>query len=147
MFASAAHDVRVSIFQQAYAPVPMETRGLVAEWSASAEDLTIWAATQSPHEVRAVASRILGLAEHRIRVIMRDTGGGFGQKVVPGREDLAIVLAARYLLPVVWEDGLLYGLMASFAAAVLVLVWWLAASRAPCRLESWSAFVLAHLLT
>ena len=59
----------------------METRGLVVEWSGG--ELTIWAATQAPHEVRAVASRVLGLDEHRIRVIMRDTGGGFGQKVVP----------------------------------------------------------------
>ncbi len=39
--------------QQAYAAVPMETRGIVVEWSAS-EELTIWAATQSPHEVRVV---------------------------------------------------------------------------------------------
>ena len=42
-----------------------------------------------------MASRVLGLDEHRIRVIMRDTGGGFGQKVVPLREDLCVMLAAR----------------------------------------------------
>ena len=30
---AAAHVVAVTIFQQAYAPVPMETRGIVAEWS------------------------------------------------------------------------------------------------------------------
>ena len=68
------HVVSEEIHQQAYAAVPMETRGLVVEWSGG--ELTIWAATQSPHEVRAVASRVLGLDEHRIRVIMRDTGGG-----------------------------------------------------------------------
>ena len=54
----------------------------------------MWAATQAPHEVRAVASRMLGLDEHRIRVIMRDTGGGFGQKTVPFREDICVLLAA-----------------------------------------------------
>ena len=70
-------------------PCPIETRGLVVEWSGG--ELTIWAATQAPHEVRAVASRVLGLDEHRIRVIMRDTGGGFGQKVVPFREDLCVI--------------------------------------------------------
>ena len=70
----AAHVVSEEIYQQAYAAVPMETRGLVVEWSGG--ELTIWAATQAPHEVRAVASRVLGLDEHRIRVIMRDTGGG-----------------------------------------------------------------------
>ncbi len=30
-----------------------------------------------------------------MRVIVRDTGGGFGQKVVPMREDMCILLAAR----------------------------------------------------
>ena len=93
--ASAAHVVEETIYQQAYMAAPMEPRGIVAEWEAAGEELTIWAATQSPHEVRSVCARALGLAEHRIRVVMRDTGGGFGQKVVPGREDICIALVAR----------------------------------------------------
>ena len=40
-------------------------------------------------------ARLLGIPEHQVRVIMRDTGGGFGQKVVPQREDMCIVLAAH----------------------------------------------------
>jgi carbon-monoxide dehydrogenase large subunit len=91
-FESAAHDVAVSIFQQAYAPVPIETRGMIAEWSG--EELTVWAATQSPHEMRMFLARLLGLGEHQVRVLARDTGGGFGQKVVPMREDMCIALAA-----------------------------------------------------
>jgi carbon-monoxide dehydrogenase large subunit len=91
--ASAAHVVAETIYQQAYAPVPMETRGLVVEWSGG--ELTIWAGTQAPHEVRAFCARLLGLPEHRVRVIMRDTGGGFGQKVQPMREDMCVMLAAR----------------------------------------------------
>jgi carbon-monoxide dehydrogenase large subunit len=91
--ASAAHVVTETFYQQAYAAVPMETRGMVVEWSAG--ELTIWAATQSPHEVRAFCSRLLGIPEHSVRVIMRDTGGGFGQKVIPYREDMCLMLAAR----------------------------------------------------
>src|SRR3546814_16012567 len=68
---------------------------MVAEWSSASDELTIWAATQAPHEVRLFCSRLLALPEHRVRVIMRDTGGGFGQKVVPQREDMCIMLAAR----------------------------------------------------
>ena len=90
-----AHDVGETIYQQAYAPVPMETRGMVAEWSG--EELTVWAATQAPHEVRMFLARLLGIGEHQVRVIMRDTGGGFGQKVVPMREDMCIALAALQL--------------------------------------------------
>jgi carbon-monoxide dehydrogenase large subunit len=95
IFASAAHVVSETLYQQGYSAVPMETRGLVVEWSAG--ELTIWTATQAPHEVRAFCARLLGLPEPRVRVIMRDTGGGFGQKVVPLREDMCLMLAARKL--------------------------------------------------
>ncbi|WP_029432083.1 xanthine dehydrogenase family protein molybdopterin-binding subunit [Blastococcus sp. URHD0036] len=94
VFASAAHVVEETIHQQAYQAVPMETRGLIAEYSAHDGGMTIWASTQVPHEVRLFCSRALGLSEHRVRVIMRDTGGGFGQKALPQREDLCVMLAA-----------------------------------------------------
>ena len=83
------------MYQQIHAPVPIETRGLVAEWEASSRELTMWASTQTPHELRAFAARLLGIPAQNVRVIMRDTGGGFGQKVVPMREDMCIMLAAR----------------------------------------------------
>ena len=82
VFAGAPWSVRETIVQQAAAAVPIETRGMVAEWVAPSGEMTIWAATQSPHEVRMFCARLLGLPEHRVRVIMRDTGGGFGQKVL-----------------------------------------------------------------
>jgi carbon-monoxide dehydrogenase large subunit len=95
LFASAPCVVKEHIYQQIYAPVPIETRGLVVEWEAASEELTLWASTQTPHELRAFCARLLGIAAQRVRVIMRDTGGGFGQKVVPMREDMCIMLAAR----------------------------------------------------
>ncbi|HSA48967.1 MAG TPA: molybdopterin cofactor-binding domain-containing protein, partial [Yinghuangia sp.] len=58
---------------------------------------TIWASTQAPHEVRAFCARLLAVAEHKVRVVMRDTGGGFGQKVLPQREDICVMLAATKL--------------------------------------------------
>ncbi|GAA3389128.1 xanthine dehydrogenase family protein molybdopterin-binding subunit [Cryptosporangium minutisporangium] len=94
-FAAAAHVVEHTLHQQAYAAVPMETRGLIVEYSAPTGEMTIWASTQSPHEVRLFCSRLLGMPEHRVRVVMRDTGGGFGQKAVPQREDMCLMLAAR----------------------------------------------------
>jgi aerobic carbon-monoxide dehydrogenase large subunit len=94
-FSSAAHVAEANVYQQIYAPAPMETRGMVVEWEASSGELTVWASTQTPHELRAFAARLLGIPAHGVRVIMRDTGGGFGQKVVPMREDMCILLAAR----------------------------------------------------
>ena len=95
IFASAAYAVSENVYQQIYAPVPIETRGMVVEWEAASGQLTVWASTQTPHELRAFCARLLGLPAQHVRVIMRDTGGGFGQKVVPMREDMCIMLAAR----------------------------------------------------
>ena len=94
-FAGAAHVAKAHIYQQSYVPVPIETRGMVVEWQAAPGELTVWASTQTPHELRAFTARLLGLSAQKVRVIMRDTGGGFGQKVVPMREDMCILLASR----------------------------------------------------
>ncbi|WP_102141549.1 xanthine dehydrogenase family protein molybdopterin-binding subunit [Mycobacterium hubeiense] len=94
-FNTAAHVVSENIYQQMYVPVPIETRGMVAEWQGASGELTIWASTQTPHELRAFAARLLGIPAQHVRVIMKDTGGGFGQKVVPMREDMCIMLASR----------------------------------------------------
>jgi carbon-monoxide dehydrogenase large subunit len=113
-FASAPHVVSEAIYQQAYAAVPMETRGIVVEWSAPSEELTIWSATQSPHEVRAFGARLLGLPEHRVRVVMRDTGGAFGQKVLVSREEMCIMLAAKKLpVALKWIEDRRENLMAA----------------------------------
>ncbi len=95
IFDAAAYTAKAHVYQQMYVPVPMETRGLVIEWDKASEELTLWASTQTPHELRAFCARLLGLPANKVRVIMRDTGGGFGQKVVPMREDMCIMLAAR----------------------------------------------------
>jgi carbon-monoxide dehydrogenase large subunit len=94
---SAAHVVSETIWEQAQGAVPMETRGLVVEWSRGSGELTVWAGTQAPHDVRMFAARLLGIPEHSVRVITRDVGGGFGQKTVPLREDICLLLAARKL--------------------------------------------------
>ncbi|WP_068279073.1 xanthine dehydrogenase family protein molybdopterin-binding subunit [Aldersonia kunmingensis] len=114
IFEGAAHVVEQTVYQQAYSAVPMETRGIVAEWSAPTGEMMIWASTQAPHEVRGVCARLFGIDEHRVRVIMRDTGGGFGQKVVPLREEICVMLAARKLPAAVkWIEDRQENLMAS----------------------------------
>ncbi len=91
---SVAHVVTEVICQHAAVPAPMETRGLIVECAGASGEVTIHAATQSPHEVRLFCSRLLGIPEHLVRVVMRDTGGGFGQKVMVQREEMCIMLAA-----------------------------------------------------
>ena len=46
-----------------------------------------------------------GIPEHRIRVIMRDTGGGFGQKIIVQRDEMCLMLAARKVPgPLKWVE-------------------------------------------
>ena len=97
IFAAAAHVVEVPVHQQAYAAVPIETRGIVVEHERGTDEVTMWVATQAPHEHRAFCARLLGIPEHRVRAIARDTGGGFGQKIFVQREEMCIMLAATKL--------------------------------------------------
>ena len=94
VFAAAAHVVTLTVDQQSQSACPMETRGIVVDHNPGSGEITIYAATQAPHEVRAFASRLLGVPENRIRVIMRDTGGGFGQKIMVMRDEMCVMLAA-----------------------------------------------------
>jgi len=57
---------------------PMETRAAVAEWTDGS--LTVWTGTQNPFGVRRELARALRLDEEKVRVIVPDTGGGFGGK-------------------------------------------------------------------
>src|SRR5579883_2882825 len=83
--ASAAHVVTRTFAMARVTNVPMEGRGLVAWWDAYGEELRVWPSTQSPHEIKAFAARVLGIGEHRVRVEFGDVGGGFGQKMFPTR--------------------------------------------------------------
>ena len=67
--------------QHRYVNVPMETRGLVAEWDAGAKQLELVLACQGVHERRLFYSRMLGLPDDDIHIVMRDVGGSFGQKI------------------------------------------------------------------
>ena len=95
VFASAAHVVeRDDLPAGVRARCRWRAAGSSSTTSRATGELTIYAATQAPHEVRLFCSRLLGIPEHRIRVVMRDTGGGFGQKVMVQREEMCLMLAA-----------------------------------------------------
>ena len=114
VFASAAHVASETIYQQAYAPVPIEGRGLVVDYSSVTGDLTIHASTQTPHEVRLFCSRLLGMPEERVRVVTRDTGGGFGQKVMVQRDEMCLMLAGPVVgAPLKWVEDRRENLLAA----------------------------------
>lgn len=57
---------------------PMEPRAAVAEWNDGR--LTVWTATQNPFGVRDQLVRAFQLSPSNVRVIVPDSGGGFGGK-------------------------------------------------------------------
>jgi carbon-monoxide dehydrogenase large subunit len=92
----------------------LECRGLIVDYSQATGEMTIHAATQSPHEVRLFCSRLLGIPEHLVRVIMRDTGGGFGQKILVQRDEMCLMLAGPKVgAPVKWAEDRRENLLAA----------------------------------
>ncbi len=94
---------------------PMEGRGVVAELDRRDGRLSLHASTQVPHIVRTAIADTLGLAEHLVRVIAPDVGGGFGQKCAVGREELAVAAAAVLTRrPLKWVEDRRENLQAAF---------------------------------
>ncbi|NDL58763.1 xanthine dehydrogenase family protein molybdopterin-binding subunit [Phytoactinopolyspora mesophila] len=81
--------------QQRLIPAFMEPRGVVVD--PTGEQITMWSATQIPHILRLMLAMCTGVAEHKIRVIAPDVGGGFGGKLQITPEEFIAFAAARRL--------------------------------------------------
>lgn len=96
-FAAAVHIVRRDLSFPRHTGVPLETRSIVAAFDPTQRFLTLHAATQSPHQMRAILAKQLGLGEHQVRVIVPDVGGGFGIKLHAYDDEIAVAAAAVLL--------------------------------------------------
>ena len=85
---------------------PMETRGVVAQWDAGAERLTVWDTTQAPIAIRNGLAAMLGLSERQVRVVAPFIGGGFGPKIMLFYPDEVLIpwAALRLGRPVKWIE-------------------------------------------
>jgi len=76
--AEADHTLE-STYTIAYiAHAPLEPRAAVAEWSEGR--LTVWTGTQQPFRVRDSLAEAFGVGREQVRVIVPDTGSGYGGK-------------------------------------------------------------------
>ena len=80
-FAAADEVVEADFVFGRHTGVTLESRAVVADWSAGDQRLTIYQGTQAPHMVQNIAAKHLGLAEAQVRVVCKDVGGSFGIKV------------------------------------------------------------------
>jgi carbon-monoxide dehydrogenase large subunit len=105
VFAKAPHVFKESLWQHRGAAHSIECRGTLARYDASADLLTVWSSTQTPHVARQLLCEILGRDEGQIRVITPDVGGGFGPKLIFYPEDAAVALASLLSgRPVKWIE-------------------------------------------
>src|SRR5262249_36810750 len=84
----------------------LEPRAVLAVWDAADGGFTVYASLQSVHQLAANLARILGVPRESVRCVAGDVGGGFGSKIQPYPEYVAVAWASRRLRrPVKWASS------------------------------------------
>ena len=103
-FAKAAHVTKLSFVNNRVAPNAIEPRAANAVYSRGDDAYTLYVTSQNPHVERLLmAAFVLGLPEHKLRVVAPDVGGGFGSKIFLYAEETALVWASKRIgRPIKW---------------------------------------------
>src|SRR6266446_1115109 len=113
-FRGAAFVRREKFAVQRHGAVPMEPRGLLAEWDAGRGELTVFGAAKVAFLNRRILAQQMQLPESAIRMVENDVGGGFGARGEFYPEDFLIPFAARFTgRPVKWTEDRRENLMAT----------------------------------
>jgi carbon-monoxide dehydrogenase large subunit len=104
-FAGAAHVTKIDLVNNRLAPNPMEPRAAIGHYNRAGDDYTLYVANQNPHVERLLMTAfVMGLPEHKVRVIAPDVGGGFGAKIFLYAEDVCLTWASKKLnRPIKWN--------------------------------------------
>lgn len=104
-FGAAEYTRRERFAVHRHSGVPLEPRGIIAEWNDTGERLTVWGAAKIPFAVRAGIAGLFGIETDAIEMIENDVGGGFGIRGEFAPEDFLVPYAARRLArPVKWVE-------------------------------------------
>jgi carbon-monoxide dehydrogenase large subunit len=103
-FAKAAHVTKLEFINNRLIPNAIEPRAAIGAYSRADDSYTLYVASQNPHVERLLMTAfVLGLPEHKVRVVAPDVGGGFGSKIFLYAEDVVVTWAAKQLnRPVKW---------------------------------------------
>ncbi|MEW6704949.1 MAG: xanthine dehydrogenase family protein molybdopterin-binding subunit [Pseudomonadota bacterium] len=101
---SAAHVARLTFRNNRLIPNAIEPRAANASYNAADDSYTLYVANQNPHVERLLmCAFVLGIPEHKMRVVAPDVGGGFGSKIFLYGEETALVWASKQLKrPIKW---------------------------------------------
>ena len=105
VFAAADRRLRTTLRIGRLSGAPMEGRGVLA-YTEPTGKLVVHTSSQAPHAVRDVICAVLGVPQHRVRVVGPDVGGGFGLKDHIYEDEMMVVIAALALRrPVLWTES------------------------------------------
>jgi len=97
-FEQAAHITKIDLINNRLVPNAMEPRAAIGCYSRASDEYTLYVANQNPHVERLLLTAfVMGLPEHKVRVIAPDVGGGFGSKIYLYAEDVCVTWAAKKL--------------------------------------------------
>lgn len=102
----ASHVTKLDFKNQRLAPNPIEPRSYIADYDVSVDKYTLYTSTQNPHLIRLLmCAFVLGLPEHKVRVISHDVGGGFGTKIAHYTEEALVTWASKQIgRPIKWTS-------------------------------------------
>ena len=103
-FAKAAHVTKLDLVNNRLIPNAIEPRAVNGTYSRADDSYTLYVASQNPHVERLLMTAfVLGLPEHKVRVVAPDVGGGFGSKIYLYAEDVVVTWASKQInRPVKW---------------------------------------------
>ncbi len=97
-FQGAAHVTKLDLINNRLVPNAMEPRAAIGSYSRANDDYTLYVSNQNPHVERLLMTAfVMGLPEHKVRVIAPDVGGGFGSKIYLYAEDVCLTWASKKL--------------------------------------------------
>ena len=102
----AAHITTLDVRNNRLIPNAMETRSAIGDYEHSTGQYTLYTTSQNPHVIRLLMGAfVLGLPEHKLRVVAPDVGGGFGSKIFHYAEESIVTWASNQIRrPVKWTS-------------------------------------------
>jgi aerobic carbon-monoxide dehydrogenase large subunit len=102
--AKAHHVTTLHFRNNRLIPNAMEPRAANASYDSNADNYTLYVSNQNPHVERLLmCAFVLGIPEHKLRVVAPDVGGGFGSKIYLYGEETAMVWASKQIKrPIKW---------------------------------------------
>lgn len=106
-FAEAAHVTTLELVNNRLVANPMEPRVALGDYNRANDESTLYTTSQNPHVIRLLMGAfVLGIPEHKLKVVAPDVGGGFGTKIFHYAEEAFVTFASRQInRPVKWTSS------------------------------------------